>query len=103
MMMMDAMEGGEAMMMEDGGDDFADASGRDMQMIKHQENSHFTLNRMCFMAFNFVILLTNNMVFKNKDTTQTQKHICVVLFTLAMMYMTSISVSRVKRIHEIKE
>lgn len=32
-----------------------------------------------------------------------QKKICVVVFTIAMLYMTSISVSRIKKIHEIKE
>lgn len=64
MMMESMMEGGEeaAPMMED---DFADASGRDMQMIKHQEASHFTCNRMCFTFINFAILLANNMIFKN--------------------------------------
>lgn len=55
------------------------------------------------MAFNFAILLTNNMIFKNKDTSTTQKRLCVVFFTIAMMYMTSVSVKRIKKIHEIKE
>lgn len=96
-------EGGEGeapMMMDDG---YVNASGQEMEAIKYQEGHHFTVNRMCFMLFNFLLLLMNNFIFKNEQTTKNQRYICVVVFTLAMIYLTSVSVNRVKRIHEVKE
>jgi hypothetical protein len=74
----------------------------DLEDIKYQEKSHFTCKRMGFMLINFVILLANNMIVKNKDTNPQNKKICIILFTFLMIYMTSLSVNNVKKIHETK-
>lgn len=55
------------------------------------------------MLVNFLLLMINNAVFKMPGFSDTQKKICVVGFTVAMIAMTWYGVKRVKRIHEIKE
>lgn len=47
---------------------------------------------MLFMLINFGVLLLNNMIFKQEKYSKTQKQMCVVFFTVVMMYMTSIAV-----------
>lgn len=74
----------------------------ELENIKYEEGHHFTMKRMCFMLVNFLILLANNMIVKNKDTSKIHKEICVVVFSILMIYMTSVSVNRIKRIHEVK-
>lgn len=58
---------------------------------------------MCFMLINFCILLANNMIFKNENVSEDLKKVCVVIFTILMILMTSVSVNRIKRVHEVKE
>lgn len=42
------------------------------------------------------------MFFKGKDVSDTQKYLCVALFTAGMIFMTYVAVNRIKKIHESK-
>ena len=71
------MEGGEPDSLATVDDDYLgdnehlgyEGGDGDLEEIKYQEKYHFTCKRMGFMLINFIILLANNMIVKNKDTT----------------------------------